>query len=210
MSTTAAPPALLPAVAALRRDVDAKAALMAAQNARLETLKHDLADAAIAGQPTAAIREQVKAAEEKLWDLGTAHTHAAGLLEAAEQADDPGGREAMRLLAALYRDDVEFLKRNAEVHRLHGELEAARARLAECPTTIERDSARRRIIGAWLGLSKVGFEHVARVYTDGGIAIEDRAGTSNNGGATLDEVQADIKRFERLAAEAEEAANHDH
>jgi phage shock protein A len=197
-------------VDALREQVEAKCGEIAEQAATISDLKEKVTAAAVKGGDTTAARGRVRAAEERLEDLGVQRDHLEERLGAAERRERV--RSSYAALAELYSADVAWLKAHAQVVRLHLEYtaaKAARGRLDDFHTGRKRltEDVMLTLAGADQlsgGDRAARIEDRRRMLADPRMpTIEALGGVLNNGGDTVEAVEAEIARFERLVAQAE-------
>ena len=169
----------------LREQIAVKAALIGDWDGKLQTLNVELGELALADEDTTDCRNAITMAERRIWEIGKQRADLETQLDII--AEKLRGRALQARLAERYRTDLEFLRARLEVVRLGDELDAARARVPK-HFSAHRGTAYQR----WRQ------EHSIELAT--------MTGVHSDGGNTVDEVAAQIERFEQLAHDAEAAS----
>lgn len=197
MSTTTKPAK----TADLRQALEAKNAEIDDTNAKLGELRGKLGRAAIEGGDTRAIREGIREAEDQLWDLGAQQQHLDQRLAEARETERQRWLNAR--LAERYHLDVKYLQTRAEVLRLQLEAQAAEEAL-DRSVAAAAESA-----GAGSVTSFHQFRDWSTKQMRGeGIEVASMGGLFDVGGGwtSVEEILADLERFEQFAEAAEEAS----
>ena len=194
-----------PKVADAEEAVREKSAEIAGVEAELSALRQDRAREAAAGRDTRGLRQQIADGEGDLDDLRIQHDSLSAALTGAREVNV--ARERHAALALIYRTDLEVLRarRRAMVKRAA----LAAENLAFACLLDEIGERTGRMPGSEVGYARL--REPTRAQVELGVECDPKAaapliplgGTRSDGGDTVEELDADIKRIELLAVEAE-------